>query len=43
MTPEWLHLPPYGWPAAANQLRINVGLFDLSANDGLDTLYNSNQ
>jgi prepilin-type processing-associated H-X9-DG protein/prepilin-type N-terminal cleavage/methylation domain-containing protein len=34
---------PYGWPAAADQLRKKVGLFDLSANDGNDTFYNSQQ
>ena len=34
---------PYGWTPAADQLRKQVGLFDLSANDGKDTLYNYQQ
>ena len=34
---------PYGWPLAADQLRKEVGLFDLSPNDGKDTFYNINQ
>jgi prepilin-type processing-associated H-X9-DG protein/prepilin-type N-terminal cleavage/methylation domain-containing protein len=34
---------PWGWPAAADQLRRQVGLFDLSINDGRDVFYNSQQ
>jgi hypothetical protein len=29
--------------AAGEALRLKVGLFDLSANDGKDTYYNNNQ
>lgn len=36
--------PPPPWmPPSAEALRLKVGLFDLSANDGKDTYYNSNQ
>lgn len=34
---------PYGWPAAADQYRKQVRVFDLSANDGRDTWYNRRQ
>lgn len=34
---------PYGWSAAADQLRKKVGVFDLSANDGQDALYHRRQ
>ena len=36
--------PPSPWMTSAGEaLRLQVGLFDLSANDGNDTYYNSNQ
>jgi prepilin-type N-terminal cleavage/methylation domain-containing protein/prepilin-type processing-associated H-X9-DG protein len=36
--------PPSPWMSPAGEaLRLKVGLFDLSANDGKDTLYNGNQ
>jgi prepilin-type processing-associated H-X9-DG protein/prepilin-type N-terminal cleavage/methylation domain-containing protein len=42
MTP--VNNPPSPWMTAAGEaLRLEVGLFDLSANDGKDTYYNSNQ
>src|SRR5262249_16476272 len=34
---------PWGWSPAADQYRKNVGVFDLSPNDGNDTFYNSRQ
>jgi prepilin-type processing-associated H-X9-DG protein/prepilin-type N-terminal cleavage/methylation domain-containing protein len=34
---------PYGWSPAADQFRKQVGLFDLSPNDGKDTFYNRRQ
>ena len=34
---------PYGWSAAADAFRKKVGLFDLSANDGKDTLHHRQQ
>jgi prepilin-type processing-associated H-X9-DG protein/prepilin-type N-terminal cleavage/methylation domain-containing protein len=42
MTP--VNNPPAPWATAAGEaLRLRVGLFDLSANDGKDTYYNSQQ
>jgi prepilin-type N-terminal cleavage/methylation domain-containing protein/prepilin-type processing-associated H-X9-DG protein len=36
--------PPSPWATPAGEaLRLKVGLFDLSANDGQDTFYNSNE
>lgn len=34
---------PWAWPSAADQLRKDAGLFDLSFNDGKDLFYNTQQ
>jgi hypothetical protein len=36
--------PPSPWATPAGEaLRLKVGLYDLSANDGKDTFYNNQQ